>query len=107
MKHPESFRIIGFLDASFKWHGDWQTTRFRPEDCFVTEHMPTQSALRKYATEKGYWPSHKRGSTLSKCEPVYETIGDTMGYVYCKDCFPTEMYPTRETPIDYLGSAEG
>lgn len=93
MSHTEKFRIIGFLDAIWKWHGTWQTTRFRAEDQFIADHIPTQDQIRAYATAKGYWPSGKCGSTLDKCEPVYEFIGQGLDYVNCPICWPAHANP--------------
>lgn len=97
--HPQKFRIIGFLDAGWKWRGTAQTTRFRPEHCFVLPHIPTQERLKIYATEHGYWPSRKIGASPTKCEPVYEMIGEGLDYTNCAECFPpTETTDNRAGP---------
>jgi hypothetical protein len=64
-----TYRIIGFNDEVRKFHG--QAQRFREEHRFNAPSLPSESALREYATERGYLPRKGRGVHPTKCQPVY------------------------------------
>lgn len=100
MRHAVRFKILGFLDTQWKWRGSEQTTFFKAEHQFETDHVPGKEQMIAYSAAHGYWPSNKEGSTLDRCSPVYETIGGDFGYQNCAICFPQ-----RADVVDNMAAA--
>lgn len=88
MLHPQKFLVIGFCDASHKWHGTWQNTYFAVEHQFVADHIPSEAQMKEYAEPLGYFPSGIQGATRDKCRPVYHHVGEGLEYTSCMTCFP-------------------
>lgn len=70
-----SVRVIGFCDVYDFARGGVDDVYFCDDDCFIAEAIPRPVDLLAYATERGYYPSGKRGAINGKCDPIYFYIG--------------------------------
>lgn len=65
------FHVVGVCDVADKPRGKESITYFRKEHVLVVPALPNREELRRYATARGYLPSHKVGATKNHCDPVY------------------------------------
>lgn len=74
-----SIKVIGYCDAHDKRRGMDDVMLFDEAHQFVAESVPASDELRRYATERGLYPSGKRGASAGKCDPVYLYIDAIAG----------------------------
>jgi hypothetical protein len=66
-----TYLVIGFCDVRDKRHGMDDCVLFREEHQWRRKTIPSQLAMRRYATKRGYYPSGKRGAVPGRCDPIY------------------------------------
>lgn len=81
--HAQTFLVVGFIDASFKWHGTWQVTYFPEDKQYMSAHLPSKEVVAAYAESLGYTIKHR-----DKFSPVHRAIGEGLEYCGCDTCFP-------------------